>query len=154
MLPVAFVFSVRKCLVMMASAGALGGCAGIPDELWMLNRQISHNFVYVSDLVKWCSTQHIELEVTGDSRFSGDCEEYALAVRHHLNHMGIASQIWQVVDRKTGQIHAITCTDDGWCLDYDALPMRKRDTPYTFIGPIILIPQKDGVASGEQGGKD
>lgn len=138
----------------MFAVVALGGCAGIPEELWALNRRISHNFVYVSDLDKWCSSQYIELNVTGDTVFSGDCEEYALAVRHHLDHMGIASQIWHVLDRKTGQAHAITCTDEGWCMDYDALPMRRRNMSYEFISPIILVPQGDGAASGVQGGKD
>ena len=116
------------------------GCTTIPENLWELNKTISHRFSYVSDQDKWCVSNYAEQGVTGDDHFSGDCEEYAFAIKHHLDHMGIPSSVWRVISKETGVSHAVTCTASGWCLDYNAMPRRKDKTPYYFGQEIAVEP--------------
>lgn len=119
---------------------SLSGCSiiqqGPPEDLYMMNKKVSHNFLYVSDEVKWGKTDHWETNVTGDHRFSGDCEEYAFAVAHQLARRGISSTSWVVTKPEwgtTGQAHAITCSDTGWCFDYGQQPFRKEHSDYIWV---------------------
>lgn len=116
------------------------GCTTIPENLWELNKTISHRFSYVSDQDKWCVSNYVEQGVTGDDHFTGDCEEYAFAIKHHLDHMGIPSSVWHVVSKENGIAHAVTCTASGWCLDYNTMPRAKEKTPYYFGEEIPVEP--------------
>lgn len=115
----------------------LSGCATVPENLWQLNRATSDRFTYVSDQAKWGVESFVEVGVTGEKQFSGDCEEYAFAMVFQLNKRGIAAQVW-VVSTKSG-LHAITCTLDGWCLDYDNVPVRKERASYYDFMTIMPV---------------
>ncbi|MDO8267695.1 MAG: transglutaminase-like cysteine peptidase [Moraxellaceae bacterium] len=132
------IFSFFRSFVVIFCVGSLlSACTAIPENLWAINRTISDRFVYVSDLDKWCVSNYVELDVTGDYPFSGDCEEYAIAVKHHLDHMGIAASVWRV--EGNGVPHAVTCTEDGWCLDYNVIPTQMDKTPYWFIERMTIL---------------
>lgn len=113
----------------------LTGCASsYQDNLWALNKSVSHRFHYVTDPDKWGEQEHHERDVTGQTRFSGDCEEYAYAMRWQLSQRGITSTVWHVINEQGG--HAVTCTEDGYCLDYGRAPTKREDTGYFFLKPI------------------
>lgn len=128
---------VRSLVVILCAGSVLSACTTVPENLWAINRAISDRFVYVSDLDKWCVSNYVEQDVTGDYRFSGDCEEYAIAVKHHLDHMGIAASVWRIEGNGIG--HAVTCTEDGWCLDYNVIPTQMDKTPYWFIERLTIL---------------
>lgn len=131
-------FTILRSLVIPLCAGSLlSACTAIPENLWEINRTISDRFVYVSDQDKWCVSNYVEQDVTGDERFSGDCEEYAIAVKHHLDHMGVAASVWRV--EGNGEPHAVTCTEDGWCLDYNVIPTQMDKTPYWFVERLTIL---------------
>lgn len=100
----------------------------------MATPYIKKPFSYVSDMKKWGSLEHHERGVTGESRFSGDCEEYAFAMKWQLGRKGINASVWHVLNGEEG--HAVTCTEDGYCLDYGRAPTRREDTGYVFLKPI------------------
>ncbi len=106
------------------------------DILWKINREVSHKFTYVTDMEKWGVEHYSEEGVTGEKKFTGDCEEYAKAIKYQLHKVGIDSTIWAVWNNETNEYHTITCTLDGWCLDDNTRPMREEDTNYVFIQEI------------------
>lgn len=109
----------------------LTGCASVPEAYWQINRATSERFTYVSDFEKHGVPDYREEGVTGDTRFTGDCEEVAAAMKYQLAKIGVKSTIW-VVKRKY-DYHALTCTDDGWCMDAYTVPMRRESVRDVFI---------------------
>ena len=117
---------------LLALAVLVSGCASTYyDDLWALNKRVSHRFTYVSDMQKHGVIEYHEKGVTGNDKFSGDCEEYAFAIKYQLARAGINATVWHVYDGVGG--HAVTCTEDGYCLDHKQAPRRREDTGYEFI---------------------
>jgi predicted transglutaminase-like cysteine proteinase len=113
----------------------VSGCASSRyDNLWALNKSVSHRFTYLSDDEKHGVVEFWEKGVTGDGPFSGDCEEYAFAIKYQLQQAGYQAKTWRVHDGIGG--HAVTCTDDGYCLDHRRAPRLMRDTGYQFFDEI------------------
>lgn len=106
------------------------------DILWKINKEVSHKFTYVTDMKKWGVDHYSEEGITGEKKFTGDCEEYAKAIKYQLHKVGIDSTIWAVWHSEANQYHAVTCTLNGWCLDENTRPTRKEDTNYVFIREI------------------
>lgn len=109
----------------------LTSCSTIPEQYWEINRETSYKFTYVSDYKKHGLPHYDEPLVTGNRRFSGDCEEYASAIQFQLAKIGVSSTRWYVVS-KAGA-HALTCTATGWCFDANTIPFRRENAPYVFI---------------------
>jgi hypothetical protein len=107
------------------------GCASVPEKYWEINRATSHKFTYISDIEKHGVHHFVEYGTTGNSRFTGDCEEYALAIQYQLATIGVNSVIW-VTKRRAG-LHALTCSDDGWCFDAFTVPERRESVQDVFI---------------------
>lgn len=127
-------------VLLVCTGLALSGCSlpqPIPENLYRVNKRVSNNFLYVSDEVKHGYAEYWEAGVTGDTRFTGDCEEYAFAMNVQLNRMGIPNTMWVVAppagSAPVGELHALTCSDSGWCFDYDRVPFRKETSEYTWI---------------------
>ena len=109
----------------------VSGCASVPEKYWQVNRMTSDRFTYVSDVAKHGVPHYDEPLVTGNNRFSGDCEEYASAIQFQLAKIGVSSTRWYVVNRAGP--HALTCTATGWCFDANTVPFRREKAPYIFI---------------------
>ena len=109
----------------------LTGCASVPEAYWQINRATSERFTYVTDFEKHGVPDYREEGVTGDTRFTGDCEEYARAIQHQLGIQGVQSTVY-VVKRKY-DYHALTCTSDGFCFDAFTVPIRRESVRDTFI---------------------
>lgn len=109
----------------------VSGCASVHEKYWQVNRMTSDRFTYVSDVAKHGVPHYDEPLVTGNNRFSGDCEEYASAIQFQLAKIGVSSTRW-ITTHPTG-LHALTCSDDGWCFDAYNVPMRRESVPYIFI---------------------
>lgn len=123
---------LARVIVLCSSLVIMSGCSTVPENLWQINRATSARFTYVSDHEKWTVESFVELGVTGDMQFSGDCEEYAFAMVYQLNKHGIVAQVWVV--SSTQGFHAIACTLDGWCMDYRNVPIRRERSSYYFMG--------------------
>ena len=109
----------------------LTSCSTIPEKYWEINRETSYKFTYISDYRKHGVPHYEEPFVTGNTLFSGDCEEYAAAVQYQLALNSVPATRWYVIGRAGA--HALTCTQDGWCLDAYTLPFRREKAPYVFI---------------------
>lgn len=109
----------------------LTGCASVPEAYWQINRATSERFTYVTDFEKHGVGHYDEPNVTGESRFSGDCEEAASAMKYQLAKIGVPSTRW-VITTSNG-LHAITCTYDNWCLDINTVPTRRENVFGTFL---------------------
>lgn len=107
------------------------GCAAVPENYWQVSRKVSERFTYVTDIKKHGLQHYDEPGVTGESRFTGDCEEAASAMQYQLAKIGVPSKRW-VVATANG-FHAITCTFDNWCLDANALPTRRENIKGAFV---------------------
>ena len=118
-----------RCLAIFCLC--LTGCASVPESYWQINRATSERFTYVSDFEKHGVPDYREEGVTGDEPFKADCEEYSMAIQYQLAKIGVKSTIW-VVKRKY-DYHALTCTDDGWCMDAYTVPMRRESVRDVFI---------------------
>ena len=112
----------------------LTGCASVPEAYWQINRATSERFTYVTDFEKHGVPDYREEGVTGDTRFTGDCEEYARAIQYQLGIQGVQSTVY-VVKRKY-DYHALTCTSDGWCMDAFNVPVRRENVPDVFISQL------------------
>lgn len=126
-----------RLVLIIAAYLAVTGCAGFsspPEDLYRIQKRINDRFVYVSDVEKW-GVEHIdEGLVTGDVPFSGDCEEYATAIKYQLEKAGKPAERW-MVEVKDGRLHAVSCmTDDVWCLDnIERIPVKKDALRYRWI---------------------
>ena len=115
------------CLILLM----LSGCLYTPESYWEINKRLSSHFTYISDYKKHGVPHYEEPFVTGNTPFSGDCEEYAAAVQYQLALNSVPATRWYVIGRAGA--HALTCTQDGWCLDAYTLPFRREKAPYVFI---------------------
>lgn len=130
---------MRHMLIPLGLITLMSACSKPEEEkLWMLNKQLSDKFTYISDPEKWGVLEKWEWDITGDKPFSGDCEEYAIAMKKILDSKGIPSSIYFVLDGKTG--HAVTCTETDWCLDYNDIPTKLKDTGYVVLRKIDNLP--------------
>lgn len=123
-------------IVIIAICLVVSGCATVgpqEDQLYWMQKKLHHRFTYVSDQEKW-GVQHLdEKDVTGETYFTGDCEEFASAAKHQLEKAGYKAERWLVVGTDS-VLHAIACTDEGWCLDNaNRLPMRRAELDYHFL---------------------
>ena len=109
----------------------VSGCVSVPEKYWQVNKMTSHRFTYVTDIEKHGLPHYDEPWVTGESRFTGDCEEFSSAIQFQLAKIGVSSDRWLVVGRRG--FHALTCSDDGFCFDAFTIPMRRENVPYKFI---------------------
>lgn len=123
---VALTFAALIFLAVMVT-----GCATVPERYWQVSRTVSDRFTYVSDRVKHGVDHFEESGVTGDTKFTGDCEEAAIAMKYQLAKIGVHSTIW-VTTHRVG-LHAMTCSDDGWCFDAYNVPVRRESVPFTFL---------------------
>lgn len=124
----------------IALCAALSGCASLgapPDDLYWIQRGVTANFAYVSDQDKWGVPHLDESWVTGEHRFTGDCEEYAAAAKYQLEKAGYAAERWVVVDR-AGSLHAIACQVGGeWCIDnLHRMPQKRASLGYKWVGTL------------------
>ena len=130
--------------ILIALTLCVTGCASLgapPENLYRIQQHVNERFTYVPDLVKWGVVHKDEGLVTGEERFTGDCEEYATATKYQLEKAGFSAKRWMVRindARRYGvrgtSLHAVTCTDDGWCLDnITRIPQKQASLQYTWI---------------------
>lgn len=126
-----------RLVLIIATYLTITGCAGFsrpPEDIYRIQKHVNDRFSYVSDQAKWGVGHFDEGLVTGNKPFSGDCEEYATAIKYQLESAGKPAQRWMVMTKK-GQFHAVTCMKaDVWCLDnIERIPVKKDALRYVWM---------------------
>lgn len=88
---------------------------------------LAKKFTYVTDIKLHGVEQYVDLSVTGDEPFAGDCEEYALAALIQLRRRGSPASFRRVLWNRQG--HALV-VGKVWCIDtIQPGPVRCDDLP-------------------------
>lgn len=85
-----------------------------PKNLSDVQKKVYDNFSYISDRGKWGVENYVEYAVTGDIPFTGDCEEYAIAIMHQLKKENVEHKY--VITTYNNEPHAMV-KSGSWCVD-------------------------------------
>lgn len=119
-------------LFLLASCAALPPATPAVQRLLDVKRLLDSRFTYISDQKKWGEEFHWEQGMTGDTDFTGDCEEYADAALYQLHKRGIKGEEW-LVKTETGEFHMVTCAE-GWCIDNRRSRLfEQSEKPYRWV---------------------
>lgn len=96
---------------------------------------VHSRFTYVSDIMKYGKREHwVSFNEIPDGRFSGDCEDFAQAVRKELAELGEKSRLATCGVNSDTMNHAVCVYDDYVIDNIHHWPMRKSElATYKFI---------------------
>ena len=98
------------------------------DSLTDILHRVHDRFTYVSDISKYNKREHwVAFSDIPDGNFSGDCEDFAQAIRKELHKLGERSRI-AVVGVNSDKMNHAVCVFDHYILDnIHFYPMRRTE---------------------------